>query len=99
MFLPKFYMKDISVGSGFIIGRNNVEDFSNHVNGIYDLIEKPLVDLAHNYETTIAYLVGMTKVRFVNFNPILQQIFLKLDSMEKGGDKDFVLRTLLMYGV
>ena len=91
-------MKDLDVGSGFIIGRNNIEEFFNHVNGLRDLNEKPLVELTHNYETDVASLVGMIEARFVNLNPILQQMFLKLDSMERGEEKNFVLKTF-SYGI
>ena len=83
MSLPKFAMKDLKVGSGFIIGRNNIEDFFNHVNGLRDLDEKPVVELAHNYETAIASLVGMIEARFVNLNPILQQMFLNLANIDR----------------
>ena len=38
----------------------------------------------------------MIDTRFVNLNPILQKMFLKLDDMKDGEDKDFVLKTLLM---
>ena len=55
-----------------------------------------MVELSDSYETAIASLVGMMEARFVNLNPILQQMFLKLDDMKDGEDKDFVLKTLLM---
>ena len=96
MFPLKFDMRDISVGSGLIIGRSNIEEFLNHVNGLSNFNEKPLVELTDSYETAIASLVGMIEARFVNLNPILQQMFLKLDDMEDGEDKDFVRKTLLM---
>ena len=72
MSLPKFAMKDLDVGSGFIIGRNNIEEFFNHVNGLRDLDEKSVVELTHNYETIVASIVAMIEARFVNLNPILQ---------------------------
>ena len=59
MFPRKFGMKDISVGSGLIIGRSNIEEFLNHVNGLSNFNEKPLVELTDSYETAIA-LVGLT---------------------------------------
>ena len=37
----------------------------------------------------------MIESMFVNLNPILQQMFLKLFDMENGEKKDFVLETLL----
>ena len=93
MFPPKFGMKDISIGSGLIIGRSNIEEFLNHVNGLSNFNEKPLVELTDSYETAIASLVGMIEARFVNLNPILQQMFLKLDDMKDGEDQDFVQKT------
>ena len=38
----------------------------------------------------------MIEARFVNLNTILQQMILKPDSMERGEEKNFVLKTLLM---
>ena len=90
MFLLKFGMKYISVGSGLIIGRSNIEEFLNHVNGLSKFNEKPFVKLFDSYETAIASLAGMMEERFVNLDPILQQMFLKLDDMKDGEDKDFV---------
>ena len=55
-----------------------------------------LVELAHNYETVISGFVRLLEARFVNMNPILQQMFLKLESMDKREEKDFVSKTLLM---
>ena len=46
-----------------------------------DFEEKSLVELAHNYKIAIASLVHKFEARFVNLNPILQQMFLKLDSL------------------
>ena len=96
MFPLKFDMKDISVGSCLFIGRSNIEEFLNHVNGLSNFNEKPLVELINSYETAIASLVGMIEARFVNLNPILKQMFLKLKDMEDSDDKNFVRKTLLM---
>ena len=96
MSIPKFSTKYLDVGKGFIIGRNNIEEFFNHVNRLRDFDEKTVVELAHNYETGVASLVGMIEARFVNLNPILQQMFLKLNNMERGKEKNFVLKTLLL---
>ena len=43
MLLPKYSMEDIKVGSGSIIGKNNIEEFLNHINSLYDLIEKKIL--------------------------------------------------------
>lgn len=95
MFPPKFAMQEIKVGSGDIIGQQNLENFFTHVSTLYDLDDKPIVKLTYDYETAVAALVEMIEAKFVNLNHIIQQMFLKLDSMEEGEDKNFVLRTLL----
>ena len=56
---------------------------------------RSIVELTHNYDSAICCLVNRLEHRFVNLNPILQQMFLKLDSMEKGEEKDYVLDILL----
>ena len=71
MSTPKFATKDLKVGKGFIIGRNNIEEFFKHVNGLRDFNDKPLVKLTHSYESAIASLVAMIEARFVNLNPII----------------------------
>ena len=80
MSTPKFTMKNMKVGRGFIIGRNNIEEFFNHVNGLHDFNDKPIFKLAHSYESAIASLVSMIEARFVNLNPILQQIVVPVDN-------------------
>ena len=95
MLLPKYTLKEISVGSGSIIGRDNIEEFLNHVSMVKDFEDRSLVELAPNYEIDSASLVHMLEARFVNLNPIMQQMFLKLHSMKEGENKDFVLETLL----
>ena len=94
--LPEFYIKDIKVGSGSIIGKDNIEEFLNHINSLYDLNEKSLVELTHDYEAAVVSLVEKLEARFINLHPTIQQLFFKLESMEKGGDKDFLLKTLLI---
>ena len=59
-----------------------------------EILYRSLVELAPNYEIAIASLVHMLEARFVNLNPIMQQMFLKLHDMEDGEKKDFVLETL-----
>jgi hypothetical protein len=53
-----------------------------------------LAELAPSYEIAAAYLVHMLEVRFVNLNPIMQQIFLKLHDVEDSKKRDFILKTL-----
>ena len=95
MLLPKFTLKYISVGSGSIIGRDNIEEFLNHVSMVKDFEDRSLVELAPNYEIATASLVHMLEARFVNLSPIMQHMFLKLHDTEDGEKKDFVLETLV----
>ena len=95
MLLPKFILKEVMVGSGSIIGKDNIEDFFGHVSKLKDFEDRSLVELAPNYEIAAASLVHMLEARFVNLNPIMQHMFLKLHDMEEGEKKDFVLETLL----
>jgi hypothetical protein len=41
-----------------------------------------------------AYLVHMLEARFVNLNPFMQQMVLKLHDIEDSEKKDFILETL-----
>ena len=95
MLLPKFTLKDISVGHGSIIRRDNIEEFFTRVSKVKDFEDRYLVELAPNYEIATASLVHMLEARFVNINPIMQHMFLTLCDMEEGEKKDFVLETLL----
>ena len=72
MLIPKYVLKDLSIGSGSIIGRDNIEEFFNHVSKHKDIEDRSLVELAPNYETVAAYLVQMLEARFVSLNPIMQ---------------------------
>jgi hypothetical protein len=95
MFIQRYVLKDLSIGSGSIIGRDNIEEFFNHVSKHKDIEDRSLVELAPNYETAAAYLVQMLEARFVNLNPIMQQMFLKLHEVEDDEKRDFILETLL----
>jgi hypothetical protein len=53
-----------------------------------------LAELAPSYEVAAAYLVHILEARFVNLNPFMQQIFLKLHDIEDSEKKDFILETL-----
>ena len=80
--LPKFTMKYIKVGSGSIIGKDNIEEFLNHINSLYDLNEKSLVEFTHDYEGVVVSLVENIEARFINLHPTVQQLFFKLESMD-----------------
>jgi len=94
MWFPKYALKDLSPGSGSIIGRNNIEEFLNHVSKHDDIEEKSLAELAPDYETAMACLVQMLEARFISLNPFLQYMFLKLHEVEDGVKRDFILETL-----
>jgi hypothetical protein len=71
MLILEYILKDLSVGSGSIIGKDNIEEFFNHVSKHKDIEDRSTVELASIYETTAAYLVHMLEARFVNLNPTI----------------------------
>src|SRR4051794_1256278 len=95
MFPPKYVLKDLSTGSGSIIGINNIGEFFNHVSKHEGIGKKSLAELAPDYETAMACLVKMLESRFIILNPFLQYMFLKLHEIEDGEKKDFIFETLL----
>jgi hypothetical protein len=94
MLISEYVLKDLSVGSGSIIRKDNIEKFFSYVSKHKDVEDRSLAELAPNYETTAAYLVNMLEARFVNLNPIIQQMFLKLHDVEDPEKRDFILETL-----
>ena len=74
MLLPKYTFEDLSVGSGSIIGKENIEDFFNHVSKHKNLDDKSIAELAPNYEMASTSLVHMLEARFVILHPIIQEI-------------------------
>jgi hypothetical protein len=94
MLFPKYVLEDLSIGSGSIIGKDNIEEFFNHVSKNKDVEDRSLAELDPSYEVTAAYLVHMLEARFVNLNPFMQQMFLKLHDIEDSEKKDFILETL-----
>ena len=95
MLIPKFTLKDLSISSGSIIGKDNIEEIFNHVSKHEDIEDRSLAELAPNYEIAAASLVHMLEARFVNLNPIMQVMFLKLKDIEDPKKRDFILETLL----
>ena len=95
MLIPKFTLKDLSIGSGSIIGKDNIEEFFNHVSKHEDIEDRSLPELAPNYEISAASLVHMLEARFVNLNPLMQVMFLKLKEIKDPEKRDFILETLL----
>jgi hypothetical protein len=78
MLFPKYVLEDLSVGSGSIIEKGNIEEFFNHISMHKDVEDKSLAELAPSYEVVVAYLVHMLKARFASLNPFFQHMFLKL---------------------
>jgi hypothetical protein len=94
MLFPKYVLEDLSVGSGSIIGKGNIEEFFNHISMHKDVEDRSLAELAPSYEVAGSYLVHMLEARFVNLNPFMQQLFLKLHDIENSEKKDFILETM-----
>jgi hypothetical protein len=94
MLFPKYALDDLSVGSGSIIGKGNIEEFFNHISMHKDVEYRSLAELAPSYEVAASYLVHMLEARFVNLNPFMQQMFLKHHDIEDSEKKDFILETL-----
>src|SRR3954453_21813762 len=95
MLFPQFMFKELSVGSGSIIGRENVKDFFDHISKHVDIEDKFIVDLAPNYEIAAASLVHLLEARFASLNPITQKMFLNLNNTKDAEKKDFILETLV----
>jgi hypothetical protein len=92
--IPKYALEDLSVGSGSIIWKGNIEEFFNHVSMHNDVLDRSLAELTPIYEVAAAYLVHILEARFVNLNPFMQQMFLKVHDIEDSEKKDFILETL-----
>jgi hypothetical protein len=94
MLFPKYVLEDLSVGSGSIIGKSNIEEFFNHISMHKDVEEKSLAELAPSYEVASAYLVHMLEARLASLNLFMQHMFLKLHDIEDPEKKAFILETL-----
>src|SRR3954465_8994938 len=95
MLLPKFALKYLAIGSGSIIGKDNIEEFFNYVSKHEDIEDKSIVELAPNYEIAAASLVHMLEARFVILNPMMQILFVKLKEEKNVEKREFILETLL----
>jgi hypothetical protein len=94
MLFPKYVLEDLSVGSGSIIGKSNIDEFFNHISMHKDVEDKSLAEVAPSYEVASAYLVHMLEARFASLNPFMQHLFLKLHDIEDPEKKAFFLKTL-----
>ena len=86
--IPKFALKNLLVGSGSIIRKDNIAEFFNHVSKHEDIENRSIVELAPDYETAVGQLVQMLESRFVSLNPFMQQMFLKLHEVESKEKRD-----------
>jgi hypothetical protein len=82
MLFPKYVLEDLSVGSGSIIGKSNIEEFFNHISIHKDVEKKSLAEHAPSYEVASTYLVHMLEARFASLNPFMQYMFLKLHEIK-----------------
>jgi hypothetical protein len=71
MLFPKYVLEQLLVGSGSMIGKDNIEEFFDLVSKHKDVEDRSLVELAPSYEVAAAYLVHMLEARFVNLNPFM----------------------------
>jgi hypothetical protein len=94
MLFPKYVLEDLSVGSGSIIGKSNIEEFFNNISMHKDVEDKCLAELAPSYEVASAYLVHILEARFASLNPFIKYMFLNLHDIEDSEKKDFILETL-----
>ena len=70
MFPPKFGMKDVKLGCGDVIGKDNIEEFLILVSKLYTHDKRSIVELANSYNSAISCLVACLEKRFVNLNPV-----------------------------
>jgi hypothetical protein len=82
MLFPKFVLEDLSVGSGSIIGKSNIEEFFNHISMHDEDEEKSWIELAPSIEVASIYLIDMLETRFASLNPFMQYMFLKLHEIK-----------------
>jgi hypothetical protein len=94
MLFPKYVLEDLSVGSGSITGKSNIEEFFNHISMHKEVEENSLAELAPSIEVASAYLVHMLEARFTSLNLFMQYMFLKLHEIEDPEKKAFILETL-----
>src|SRR4051812_11569743 len=94
MLFSKFALKDLAIGNGSIIGKDNIEEFFNYVSKHEDIEDKSIAELAPNYEIAAASLVHMSESRFVSLNPFIQFLFLKLKEEKNVENREFILETV-----
>jgi hypothetical protein len=80
MLFPKYVLEDLSVGSGSIIGKSNIEEFFIHISMHKDVEEKSLAALAPRYEVASAYLIHMLEA---SLNPFMQYMLVCIKMLRK----------------
>jgi hypothetical protein len=63
MLFPKYVLEDLSVGSGSIIGKGNIEEFFNHISMHKDVEDRSLAELAPSYEVAACNALPFAKGR------------------------------------
>jgi hypothetical protein len=63
MLFPKYTLEDLTICSGSIIGKGNIEELFNHISMHKDVEDRSLAELAPSYEVAAAYLVHMLEAR------------------------------------
>jgi hypothetical protein len=76
MLFPKYALEDLTIGSGSIIGKGNIEEFFNLVSMRKDVEDRSLAELAPSYEVAAAYLVHMLEARFLTLILLCNKCFL-----------------------
>ena len=56
MFPPKFGMKDVKLGSGDVVGKDNIEEFLTFVSKLYTHDKRSIVELTDSYDSVISCL-------------------------------------------
>src|SRR6266480_4078272 len=94
MFPPKFFMQEVHVGSGSIIGKENIKEFFNYVSKSEEVEDKVIAECAPDRETALAGFVYLLEARFVNLHPVMQHMFLSLHDTDDVEKKNFILKTM-----
>ena len=58
MFPLEFGMKKVNVGSGGVIGNDNIEEFPTFASKLFAHEKRSIVELTHNYDSAISCLVN-----------------------------------------
>jgi len=87
-------MQEEHVGSGSIIGKENLKEYFNYVSKSKDIEDNVIAECAPDYETAVACLVYLLEAKFVNLHPVMQYMFLNLHNIDDVEKKIFILKTM-----